>query len=280
MHQTSQPLQHTVFVVALACLVLTLLQTAHFYFYFEQPLWISSKWSIKGAIIWFGIFIGVIALDHKDLLSTPSPTSELVLWAMLAITCGALQIFTAVFMDFILGTAARPLIDDFLHLYSKRLIQNTLIAGLFITWWRLYSNHKTPEHTDSSAPLFLSNSKHLPDQTAASNEPRVNKLKIVDGAVTHWVEVCDISHIESLGNYVCIHTNECRLVERKTLTSIATELLASGFLKISRSAIVNVAHVKSSHRRNRNRLEIETTSGEFLSVGRTYQPAVKLTLKL
>lgn len=264
MHQISRPLQNTIFVVAAACLTLMLLQTAHFYFYFEQPLGISSKWSIKAAAIWFGIFITVIALAQNGLYNASSRRMELALWGVLAIACGALQIFIAVFIDFMLGTASRLLFDDFVHLYSKRFIQNTLIAGLFVTWWRFYSNKETPASEPAVAP----------------HETPVNKLKIIDGGAAHWVEVTDITHIESLGNYVCIHTKERQFVERKTLTAIAGELASSGFLKISRSAIVNVLHIKSSHRRNRNRLEIETSSGELLSVGRTYQRAVKLALEL
>lgn len=253
-----------IYLVALcACVVLGFVQTAHFYFYFEQPFTLSLKWSVKGSLIWLFIFVCVVNLIRPHRWAHLQLSQEVAIWTLLALFCGALQIFIAVFIDFLLGTASRPLVADFQHLYSKRFIQNTSIAALFLSWWRL------------SAPSSVETNNAASDQDSKSD-----KLKINDGTKTHWLAKREISHIESVGNYVGINTQHQQFIVRNTLTALSAELTGYGFIQINRSIVVNRRFIKSCTRINKNRLELETTSGHSLAVGRTYQQQIKEYLNL
>ncbi|MEM8984319.1 MAG: hypothetical protein AAGC71_14910, partial [Pseudomonadota bacterium] len=45
-----------------AWLVLSTSQSLHFYFYFEQSLWDSIRWSVRDWLVWYLIFATVFAL--------------------------------------------------------------------------------------------------------------------------------------------------------------------------------------------------------------------------
>ncbi|MEM7358211.1 MAG: LytTR family DNA-binding domain-containing protein [Pseudomonadota bacterium] len=254
-------------IASSACIVLGFIQTAHFYFYFETPLAQSVKWSVKGSLIWLCIFSCVVYLVRPGRWAEKSLATEIAVWSFLALLCGALQVFIAVFMDFLLGTASRPLFADFEHLYSKRFIQNTSIAGLFLSWWR-FSSLGTEAETAT---------KQVSKQEL---EPPSSKLQITDGAQTRWLEVAEISHVEALGNYVCIHHDDRQHIVRQTLTALAQRLENQGFVRISRSVIVNRQFIKSCSRINKNRMVLETTGKQILSIGRTYQHQVKELLNV
>jgi two-component system LytT family response regulator len=59
-----------------------------------------------------------------------------------------------------------------------------------------------------------------------------------------FVRSHEIDHIESAGNYVVIHCGEERHVVRETLTSLAKRLEPSGFMRISRTAIINLDRIR------------------------------------
>jgi len=258
-------------LVLAACFILGVFQTAHFHVYFEQPLWLSTKWSVKGSAIWLGIFLTIMSTPLVSRMSKVTAHTELLTWVALAFFCGALQIFITVFMSFLLGTAGRPLLDDFLHLYSKRFIQNLLIAGLFLSWWRFATKVDTNKSSDENTTR-----ENTPKQAQSLNR----RIKISDGSKILWLEKSEITHAEALGNYVCVYTAEKQHIARSTLSALTEELSNDGFIRISRSTLVKRANIKSYHRINKNKFELKTTSDHTLTVGRTYLKEVKQVLEI
>jgi len=59
-----------------------------------------------------------------------------------------------------------------------------------------------------------------------------------------FIAVNDIDSIESAGNYVVVHIGKEEHVLRDTLTNLETKLPLGKFLRVSRSAIVNLERVK------------------------------------
>jgi two-component system, LytTR family, response regulator len=59
-----------------------------------------------------------------------------------------------------------------------------------------------------------------------------------------FIAVNDIDSIESAGNYIVIHVGKEEHILRETLTSLEEKLPAKQFLRVSRSAIINVERVK------------------------------------
>lgn len=64
-----------------------------------------------------------------------------------------------------------------------------------------------------------------------------------DGKIV-FLRLADISWVEAADNYVKLHVGATKHLLRDTMTSIEMRLPADRFLRISRSAIVNVDHIK------------------------------------
>src|SRR6266481_8147002 len=54
----------------------------------------------------------------------------------------------------------------------------------------------------------------------------------------------EIDHVEAAGNYVILHAGKERHIARETTAAMEARLTAAGFMRISRSAIVNLARVR------------------------------------
>lgn len=54
----------------------------------------------------------------------------------------------------------------------------------------------------------------------------------------------EIDHIEAAGNYLVLHTAKERHVIRETMTEMESRLSSAGFMRLSRSAIVNLSRIK------------------------------------
>lgn len=74
--------------------------------------------------------------------------------------------------------------------------------------------------------------------------PHLTRLPVKIGEKVVFVRARDIASIESAGNYVVVHTAAGEHVIRETLTELETQLDPAQFLRVSRSAIVNLNHVK------------------------------------
>jgi len=54
----------------------------------------------------------------------------------------------------------------------------------------------------------------------------------------------DIDHIEAAGNYLVLHSGKERHIARDTMTAMENRLAAAGFMRISRSLIVNLSRIR------------------------------------
>jgi two-component system LytT family response regulator len=58
------------------------------------------------------------------------------------------------------------------------------------------------------------------------------------------LKVSEIEAIESAGNYVVVQAGKDSLIVRETLAALSEQLEPEKFMRVSRSAIVNLRHVK------------------------------------
>jgi two-component system LytT family response regulator len=59
-----------------------------------------------------------------------------------------------------------------------------------------------------------------------------------------FVRPQEIDHIEAAGNYVLLHVGKERHMIRETMTAMETRLADAGFLRLSRSSLVNLARIR------------------------------------
>ena len=54
----------------------------------------------------------------------------------------------------------------------------------------------------------------------------------------------EIDHVEAAGNYVILHAGKERHIVRETTTAMETRLVPAGFMRLSRSIIVNLSRIR------------------------------------
>jgi DNA-binding LytR/AlgR family response regulator len=75
-------------------------------------------------------------------------------------------------------------------------------------------------------------------------EEQMTHLAVKTDKKMYRIPIDDISYIESIGNYVKIHTLDRVLISNETLKVLHQKLKRSGFQRIHKSYLINVKHVE------------------------------------
>lgn len=111
--------------------------------------------------------------------------------------------------------------------------------------------------------------------TVASPRRALRRIAVRDGDATRFVEVDAIDWIAAAENYVELHVGPaCHLVH-VALSTLARSLDPERFVRIHRSAIVQVARIAALAPAQHGEYVITLTSGASLRSGRTYHDAVR-----
>lgn len=92
------------------------------------------------------------------------------------------------------------------------------------------------------------------------------------------VEANEIEWIAASGNYMNLHVRDHVYPYRETMSSIEKLLDQSIFIRIHRSYIVNISHVKEIHPLESGDFKVKLISGKTLSLSRRYRNRVKSLL--
>jgi two-component system LytT family response regulator len=79
---------------------------------------------------------------------------------------------------------------------------------------------------------------------AANSKPYLTRLTVKADDKVVVIKVTDIDSIESAGNYVAVHVGKESHILRETLNGLEAQLDPESFLRVSRSAIVNLDRVR------------------------------------
>lgn len=82
--------------------------------------------------------------------------------------------------------------------------------------------------------------------------------------------VADVEWLEAKDNYVRVHTGAGAGLLRETLTSLHARLDPAVFLRVHRSAVVNVHRIRELRPRTNGDFQIVMTSGAVTTLSRTY----------
>lgn len=105
-----------------------------------------------------------------------------------------------------------------------------------------------------------------------------DRIVIRDGRKTIVLGAREIEWVEAEGDYVRVRTATGKLLIRATLGGTEAMLPAAEYLRIHRSAIVRVDHVREVHPRPNNELEVVLGDGTRLRASRTYSDRLKAAL--
>ena len=104
---------------------------------------------------------------------------------------------------------------------------------------------------------------------------RHGRLLIRDGRRLLGVDLDDISHIVSRGNYARVHTASGTHLHREPISRLATRLAAHQFTRANRSTLVNRAHVAEVRPLANGRQLVVLTSGARLVSSRRMSGKLK-----
>ena len=101
-----------------------------------------------------------------------------------------------------------------------------------------------------------------------------NRLVIKTDGRFLFLNQNEILWLEAEGNYVQIHTNQNPVTVRSAISALEKEL-APNFLRISRSAIVNLNHVREMRPSMRGNYNVIMTDGTQLTLTHSFRDKLK-----
>ena len=110
----------------------------------------------------------------------------------------------------------------------------------------------------------------------ANRRQPARRLAIRDGRGVTVVDLEELSYVEARGNYVRLHTlTGRRVLHREPLAALTARLHQHGFAQVSRSALVNLAHLTHAKPLPNGRYLISLRDGTALPTSRRFASAVK-----
>jgi two-component system, LytTR family, response regulator len=114
--------------------------------------------------------------------------------------------------------------------------------------------------------------------TAESKRPEYpRRLVVPNGAKDAFVNVDDIEWVEAADYYACLHIGAKQLMLRETIKQLADTLDPRKFVRVHRSAIVNIACVREILREGRNEGWVLLSNGHRLKMSKAGWQALLTT---
>ena len=102
------------------------------------------------------------------------------------------------------------------------------------------------------------------------------RLPVKIGRTTQIFDVDMIEYIEADGDYAAIHVRGGAVVRtRESIAALETRLPGTRFVRIHRSIIINMNHVRETRSNKRGGFSLVTASGQRLSSGAKYDDALQ-----
>jgi two-component system LytT family response regulator len=99
-------------------------------------------------------------------------------------------------------------------------------------------------------------------RTAAGNNSYPQRLLAKNGNADAVISVNDIEWIEAADYYVCLHVGGKKHLLRESIRALEVKLNPNKFIRLHRSAIVNIDHVREIHRDGRTEGWVLLSTGE------------------
>lgn len=107
------------------------------------------------------------------------------------------------------------------------------------------------------------------------------RIAVKDGTHLKFLVLRDITHMQSDGDYLHIHTtNGERTMIRERMRDMQQRLSSARFIRISRSLLINIDHIREMRPTAHGDYEFTLPAGERLASGKTYRETVRTLLTL
>ena len=115
------------------------------------------------------------------------------------------------------------------------------------------------------------------DAAKPAGEKYLQRLALKEGDRSSVVKTADIIWIQAEDYYVLIHSKQGRFMVRASLASLEQRLDPARFLRVHRTAIVNVDEIATTQ--DRGPLVLKLSNGAEVPVSRSRRPQVESTLR-
>jgi two-component system, LytTR family, response regulator len=105
--------------------------------------------------------------------------------------------------------------------------------------------------------------------------PAIDRLPVKANGKVMGVRIAEIDWIEADHDYVLLHVGDKSWIIRETIANIEMRLALSGFVRIHRSALVNVDRVRELRPRSKGEFNVVLLDGKQLKLTRNYRAAVE-----
>lgn len=113
---------------------------------------------------------------------------------------------------------------------------------------------------------------------AAIQNGRLDRLVVKFGGTTHFIRTADIDWIEATGVYVTLHFWGKEVLYRAALHELANKLDAERFVRVHRSAIVNLDSVLHLEPISHGEFEVILKNGSRCRISRSYRAQLERRL--
>jgi two-component system, LytTR family, response regulator len=103
----------------------------------------------------------------------------------------------------------------------------------------------------------------------------LSRLAIRSGDRTVFLTIDEVEWVEAAQNYVCVHAGQTKHLLHVAMNTIENSLDPKRFVRIHRSYIVNLQHIKQVWALPHGQYILELASGERLPSGRTYGEKIR-----
>ena len=118
--------------------------------------------------------------------------------------------------------------------------------------------------------------QRLDQEEPVMNDRFPDAISIKDSGEITRVPVSHIDWVDAAGDYMCIHTNDGQThILRRTMKELEQELDPRQFVRVHRSAIVNVNTIAKLQMLSNGEHQLMLTNGQSVKVSRSYKDRVK-----
>lgn len=177
-----------------------------------------------------------------------------------------LIIFTSAYDEYALKAFEVHAFDYLLKPFDRRRFRESLQRAR-----AQISRTKPAISNDRILTLFesLATARNAPDRIAVRNNGRVIFLKLTE---IDWIEAAD--------NYVCLHSGKETHVLRETMNELEARLDPARFIRVHRSAIVNLDCIRELQPWFRGDYKVMLTDGTELTLTRSHREKLESRLLL
>lgn len=138
--------------------------------------------------------------------------------------------------------------------------------------------HRAREQIQRRAGGELDHRLHKLLASLQVGAPSLNRLAIKSSGGVVFLKIDELDWIQAADNYVELHAGPNTYMHRETLTALEERLPSSKFLRISRSAIVNIDRIKELQPLSHGDYAVVLACGTRVTLSRNYRDALQQLL--